>query len=302
MKKHGMSFIYVQLSQNGPAKQINFEYGSIFESDNGRRFRVQGAIKQGGNGVVFDAAELDLSGSVIQQCAVKCLKQLSTVRRDRFANEVRIHQVLDSPQIAAFHGSGMVELGDEEIEVPWSAMSLGGKNLREIVPDDGLDVATAINVCTDATMAIMHLHAKDLIHRDIKPENFVQSMHWQVSAAPCQMIDFGIAKYIGEDVAARPFDQFTKMYEFVGPQNFASPELIQYGRDKETPVDQKSDYFQLGLLLWFVFTGKVLAGIPAKRLDRTGGKLHALVCDLVQELPEDRPSSLDEVLSRLKEL
>ncbi|MFX8766462.1 hypothetical protein ABTM49_19755, partial [Acinetobacter baumannii] len=89
-----------------------------------------------------------------------------------------------------------------------------------------------------------------------KPANFVKSFPNQDDPHPLKMIDFGIAKFIGEDVAGRPLDNFTKVGEFVGPQNWSSPELIAYADDKTVVVDQRSDLYQLGLLIWFFFTGR----------------------------------------------
>jgi len=116
------------------------------------------------------------------------------------------------------------------------------------------------------------------------------------------LIDFGISKYIGEDVSGRPLDDFTRITEFVGPQNFSSPELLAYARDKDTKVDQRSDLFQLGLILWFLNSGKIPAGIPPKREDQTGGKLWDLVCQLIQMDPDDRPNSASLVKAELDDI
>jgi serine/threonine protein kinase len=113
------------------------------------------------------------------------------------------------------------------------------------------------------------------------------------------MIDFGIAKQNGQDVSARPLDNFTKAMEFVGPQFFASPELIAYARDKSHPVDGRSDLFQLGKVLWFLATGVVLAGVPTRRQDPYGGQLYQLVLALLAEDPDDRPQSVAEVSAEL---
>jgi serine/threonine protein kinase len=146
----------------------------------------------------------------------------------------------------------------------------------------GNDFKVAAN---DMVEAVLHIHSKGVIHRDVKPENFVVS---QQHAGRVFMIDFGIAKYIGEDVAQRPLDNLTKQKEFVGPQAFCSPELLRYARDKAVLVDARSDLFQLGKVLWFMATGMVSAGIPSKRLDPFKGSLHALVSALLSDDPDDR--------------
>jgi len=268
-------------------------------------FRLYGATRQGGNGVVFDASEFVDGRATGRSYAVKVLKQLSTARVDRFNNEVRVLQELDSPYISKFSAAGQVTVtpqqhGVDARVVPWVAMQLGGPNMRQHVEDVGpLTVAQLKSITFGMSTAVEHLHGKGFIHRDLKPDNFV----WRTTphTAP-MMIDFGIAKRHGEDVSARPMDAFTKVTEFVGPVFFSSPELIEYSKNKAHPVDFRSDIFQLGKVLWYLGTAKISAGVPSRRECPANGKLRELVLAMIDDDPSSRPQSLAEVRDAMNAL
>jgi serine/threonine-protein kinase len=176
-------------------------------------------------------------------------------------------------------------------------MELGGPNLRDHVQQHGpIALGALVWIGSEMCQALQHIHDRDIIHRDVKPDNFV----WDGNDhRHIKMIDFGIAKYIGEDVSARPLDEFTQHMEFVGPVFFSSPELIAYANNKAQPVTHKSDLFQLGKVLWFLATGKISAGVPAKRDCPAGGKFREVVLSLIDDDPDSRIVSAAEVEQQL---
>jgi serine/threonine protein kinase len=300
-KPMGSSFFISLHDDQGFVDKTEFKWGhTVTESATGRRFKIVSPARQGGNGVVFRAEEVDASGTPLRKCAVKVLKRLDPIRLDRFNNELRVHQKLEHPRIAKLYGSGKDRFGGESRMLPWAAMDLGGPNLREFQDNYGqLDIQTAIRVSKQTAEAVEHLHSHQIIHRDIKPANFVWA---DETRDHLFMIDFGLAKYIGEDLSARQLDQFTFEGDFVGPQNWMSPELLAYARDKEHPVGQPSDLFQLGLMIWYFVTNTILAGSPTIRLDPTGGLIHKLVVDLHHQDPSDRIANASDVVARLSEI
>lgn len=291
---------YIIVRTGFDTRQINFHNQLTLTGEDGNRFRLGAPVRTGGNGVVFRADRLGPYNRNIGQCAVKLLKQLDDVRRDRFANEIRILKALKHDCIAGYYDSGTTTLGTPETVVPWMAMDMGHKNLREEVDQHGPVTGEGLLVLgIQACKALQCIHKEHIIHRDIKPQNFV---YRNEDNDALMMIDFGIAKFIGENVAGRPMDQFTATMEFVGPVFFASPELIQYARDKNHPVDQRSDLFQLGKVLWFVATNTVSAGVISKAKDPFGGKLWDLCISLLQDDPADRPQTAAEVEQALQSI
>lgn len=295
-----MALWHTVQTESGPTK---LTFPSAFRLRSGANaFELRHAVKGGGNGVVFEAHHY--SGGQFQDvCAVKMLRKLDRQRVDRFDNEVRVMAELDHPRVSRLIGAG--QYAADGIAVPWLAMNLGRENLRErVLPiGDGVALdprpfapAELAKVGTQLCQAVAHLHELGFVHRDIKPDNFVM----KGDGSGVVMIDFGLAKRVNEDVSERPMDQFTRALEFVGPTFFASPELIAYSRDKTQEVGPRSDLFMLGKVLWFLATGVVLAGVPSRRQDPTGGGLHALVLALLAEDPNDRPSSASEIERELR--
>jgi serine/threonine protein kinase len=237
-----------------------------------------------------------------EECAVKFLRQLGVTRLDRFKNEIRVLRELNSSHISKFFDEGDIELAgsldrNRRETVPWVAMQLGGPNMRRHVESIGaLSVPKLQQLATGLCSAISHLHDVGYIHRDIKPDNFV----WRDDKrSELVMIDFGIAKKLGEDVSARPMDTFTQINEFVGPVFFSSPELIEYSRNKAHPVDHRSDIFQAGKLVWYLATGQISAGIPSRKACPADGRLRDIVISMIDDDPDNRPQTMDEVLAAL---
>lgn len=264
----------------------------------GKIYRLAGAVRVGGNGVVFDAKEMQSIGAPGLPFAVKLLKQLSPARIDRFENEIRIISQLNSPFIVKYfaHGTVSVERQEAPTEtrvIPWLSMQLGGRNMREAIEQHGpIPLDRIKTLIPSISGSVQALHAAGFIHRDIKPENFV----WFDDAeSSLLMIDLGIAKRIGEDVSARPLDAFTQVKEFVGPVFFSSPELIEYSRNKSHPVDFRSDIFQIGKFIWYLATGKISAGVPSKKDCPAGGSLRDIVASAIDDDPDSRPQSVQSI-------
>jgi eukaryotic-like serine/threonine-protein kinase len=275
------------------------------KSDNQNSYRLKRATLGGGNGIVFTADRIGVSTNNIENYAIKLLRQLSSARVDRFQNEIRVLQELDSKYISKFYDSGEVEVvsqSDPTIKekIPWVAMQLGSENMRQHIEKRGKFTLSELkSVALHICYAVRDLHEKEFIHRDIKPDNFVWLNEKRDSLL---MIDFGIAKRLGENVASRLMDTFTQVTEFVGPVFFSSPELIEYSRDKQYPVDYRSDIFQIGKLLWYLGTGKISAGVPSRKECPADGRLRNLVIEMIDDDPAGRPQVLEEIIEKISAL
>jgi serine/threonine protein kinase len=293
--KPGENMSYIELQRDGRS-QGRFDLPDYIKSEK-YIYKLNFAELGGGNGVVFNANKMATLGEKGPACAIKLLRQQGTARLDRFNNEIRVLKSLNSPLIAMYHDDGTVEVASQQEpkqsqSVRWLAMELGGSNMRQHVEKHGpLSLDALKSAANDICDAVEHLHSKGFIHRDIKPDNFV----WKSTSKSLLMIDFGIAKMVGEDVSGRPMDTFTQIREFVGPVFFSSPELIEYAANKKHPVDHRSDIFQVGKLLWFLATGKISAGIPSKRDCPAKGKLRDKIVEMIDDDPDSRPQDLAQV-------
>ena len=84
-----------------------------------------------------------------------------------------------------------------------------------------------------------HLHAQSIYHCDIKPGNILIDMDGNV-----HLIDFGLS-------IKQPMAEPRKM---LFPLGYAAPELLLNHLDL---VDQRTDYFALGITLWRLYSGKL---------------------------------------------
>jgi serine/threonine protein kinase len=155
-------------------------------------------------------------------------------------------------------------------------------------------------------------HLAEIVHRDIKPGNILLA----VADGSVKLVDFGIAKFAGRD------DQ-TATDNIRGTPAYMSPEHI----DASKTLDQRSDLFSLGIVLYEMLTGqnpyreedseqaksndarvigKILLNQPIKPLAELAPyldpELIALVHSLLAHNKEDRPRSAQAVLAVLSRL
>src|SRR5262249_12096715 len=124
-------------------------------------------------------------------------------------------------------------------------------------------------------------HAQGLVHRDIKPANVLL----ENGIERVKITDFGLARSI-DDV------RITQAGAVYGTPQYMSPEQAQGER-----VDQRSDLFSLGSVMYTMSTGR-----PPFRGDTTMAVLKR-VCDdtprPIREVNPDIPESLVEIVNKL---
>ncbi len=117
-----------------------------------------------------------------------------------------------------------------------------GPTLREWI-DETLDPRPAIAalIVHRLCLALAHAHKGGIVHRDIKPENvMIRSEDGCV-----KLMDFGIAQILDNQ-------KLTLTGQLIGSPAYMAPELIS-GR----PLDQRTDLFSLGILLYQLATGEL---------------------------------------------
>ncbi len=130
------------------------------------------------------------------------------------------------------------EMGEESAVV---MEFVRGKTLDEVVRARGASVLVAKDLFGGACDAVTELHTSfdpPLIHRDIKPSNLM------LSGGKVILIDLGIARAFNDEAA-------TDTVKF-GTRGFAPPEQFGFGQ-----TDVRSDVYALGMLLFYLMTGKV---------------------------------------------
>jgi serine/threonine protein kinase len=197
-------------------------------------YQLERLLGQGGFAWVFVGREID--GTPV---AVKVLKPRyagDALFETRFRNESETAAKLQHPNIVRIRV--VAKAGDHVyFGMDLCADSLGARLAREgPLPEE--DIA---RLARDIATALDFAHRQGVIHRDLKPDNVLIR-----SDGAAVLTDFGIARAVSGYVAS------TGVNMTIGTPHYLSPEQAQ-GR----PVDQRADYYALGVTLYKAATGDV---------------------------------------------
>ena len=161
--------------------------------------------------------------------------------RVRFRREAVAAAAVAHPNIVATYDTG------EDDGVAYIVMELvEGATLRQAIDLHGaLPPARAADIAAQVADALAAAHARGLVHRDVKPSNVLVQLDGRV-----KVTDFGIAK-----AADQTGDELTRAGSVVGTARYLSPEQLE-----GQPVDERSDVYSLGLVLYEMLTGRAPFG------------------------------------------
>jgi formylglycine-generating enzyme required for sulfatase activity/serine/threonine protein kinase len=235
-------------------------------------YRLVRAIASGGMGTVWEAEQ----ETPHRRVALKVMRFGFASPEDvsRFRYEAEILGRLQHPGIAQVFEAGTHVAGTE---VPYFAMEYieGAKTILEYARERKLLVREKLELFLLVCDAVQHGHQKGVIHRDLKPSNILVDAR----GSP-KIIDFGIARVVTADVAARTLQ--TQAGQILGTLQYMSPE--QFGPDSGA-VDTRSDVYALGVVLY-----ELLVGRSPYAFDRMPIHEAARIVNLE---PPIRPSSID---------
>ncbi len=197
-------------------------------------YRLLEFIGQGGMSTVYRGVD-ESTGSAV---AVKLLSSYLAQEprfKVRFAREVKLLKRLSGSNIVP-----ILNYGDEEgftyIVMPFVA----GGTLQDLLSNGGVSLAESAAIIEDISDALRHAHSKGIIHRDVKPSNIL--LDHEKGAL---LSDFGFA-YVSESSHSLTGSVL------IGTPAFMSPEQC---RGEE--IDQRSDQYSLGAVLFLVTTGQL---------------------------------------------
>jgi serine/threonine-protein kinase len=203
-------------------------------------------LGHGGMGEVWLARDTRLDRDV----AIKVLPPevaADPERLERFRREAKSVAALNHPNIVTIHS--VEEAGD----LPFFTMEyVEGTTLSHIIPKDGFDAERFLDLAIPIADAVSAAHESGITHRDLKPGNIMVSGRGQI-----KVLDFGLAKVSREEAREIPSDShletefLTSEGQVLGTTPYMSPEQL-----KGKPVDQRSDIFSLGTILYAMATGK----------------------------------------------
>ncbi len=208
-------------------------------------YRIVEKLGGGGMGVVYKAEDTKLGRTV----ALKVLppeRVADPNRKRRFIQEARAASALNHPNIITIYDI------DEAEGVHYIAMEyVQGKTLDRLIARHGQRVNEALKYAVQMATALAKAHSAGIVHRDLKPTNVMVTDDGLV-----KVLDFGLAKLTeaaptGAAETAVTAGPVTEEGTIVGTVGYMSPEQAE-GRT----VDQRSDIFSFGSVLYEMITGQ----------------------------------------------
>jgi len=185
-------------------------------------------------GVVYLVEDTKLERKV----ALKFLPQQFTVDDDakaRFQREAKAAAALTHPNIITVH-----EIGEHENQAYIAMEYVEGGSLKDLLVNQELTTNKVIEIASQLCQGLSEAHQAAIVHRDIKPDNILLDSKGRVKIA-----DFGLSKL-------RNVTKLTRESSTLGTLSYMSPEQIQ-----SADVDQRSDIFSLGVVLYEMITGQL---------------------------------------------
>lgn len=262
------------------------------------RFTVNRFIARGGMGEVYEAWDLDLR----ERVAIKTIRAelaASAEVIERFRREVRQARAVSHPNVCRVHELFCDErLPDRKI---WflSMEFLDGHTLKEHIRHYGALAPELVRtLARQILQGLIAAHSLGAIHRDLKTGN-IMLVNSEPGTMRAVITDFGLALNV-----LRP-DAAIEEVAGQGTPNFMAPEQWTTGN-----VTVLADQYALGIILQEMLTGcRVLreedTSSGKKQERRKASKPLAspwdkIVSRCLQEKPEDRFKSLNDVLLLLK--
>ncbi|MEM7311939.1 MAG: serine/threonine-protein kinase, partial [Planctomycetota bacterium] len=198
-------------------------------------YRLLRILGVGGMGVVYLAEDTQLERMV----ALKILRpSLGQAARQRFLLEARAAAGVEHDHVVTIYQVG------EENQLAFLAMQwLDGETLEDRLEREAkLPIAEVARIGRELALGLAAAHNQSVVHRDIKPANV-----WlEADRGRTRILDFGLARAVNEN------PQLTETGMIAGTPAYMSPEQA-----RGEVVDQRSDLFSLGCVLYRMVTGQL---------------------------------------------
>jgi serine/threonine protein kinase/Flp pilus assembly protein TadD len=199
------------------------------------RYQIIEELGKGGMGKVYKVHDTKIK----EKIALKLIKpEIAKDKKtlERFSNELKFARKIRHKNICQ-----MFDLGEDRGTHFITMEYVEGQDLKKLIRQTGqLAIGTTINIAKQVCDGLVEAHTSGVIHRDLKPSNIMID-----ADGNARIMDFGIARSMeGKGI--------TGAGVMIGTPEYMSPEQVE-GKE----VDQRSDIYSLGIILYEMVTGKV---------------------------------------------
>ncbi len=223
--------IYVSKTDTIKANVRELTTGSTFAG----RYQVIEELAKGGMGRVYKVYDKKINEKVaLKLINVETESDQEAIKR--FKNELKLARKISHRNVCR-----MFDLGEERGSNYITMEFVPGEDLKSSLIRMGpLSAAKAIFIAKQVCEGLAEAHELGVVHRDLKPQNIMVDRKGNA-----RIMDFGIARSVRAE-------GITDTGVVIGTAEYMSPEQVE-GKD----VDQRSDIYSLGIIMYEMVTGKV---------------------------------------------
>ena len=288
-----------------PEETFRYVDKDLAVGDTVGEYRIQGKIGEGGFGAVYAAVHPVIG----KAAAIKVLSRQFSANPQmvsRFLAEARAVNQIRHRNIIDIFSFGQLPDGRQYYVMELLDGAPFDKYMHQL---GRLSFGQALPILRGVARALDAAHAKDILHRDLKPENIFLVFDEDGAVSP-KLLDFGLVKLLSHEAKAAG-EHKTKTGTPMGTPYYMSPEQCR-GVD----VDQRTDIYAFGAVVFQVLTGKLLfdgessMDILLKHVtveppkasnvnDAVPDAFDAPLAAMLAKDPDARPSSVGQALESL---
>jgi len=199
------------------------------------RYEIIEELGRGGMGKVYRVEDKKIK----EEVALKLIKpEIASDKKtiERFSNELKMARKIRHKNVC-----GMYDLDDEKGTHYITMEYVPGEDIKGMIKMMGqLGAGKSISIAKQVCEGLAEAHRLGVVHRDLKPSNIMIDKEGNA-----HVMDFGIARSVtGKGI--------TGTGVMIGTPEYMSPEQVE-GKE----VDQRSDIYSLGVILYEMVTGRV---------------------------------------------
>ncbi|MGK2856486.1 MAG: TonB family protein [Thermoanaerobaculia bacterium] len=253
------------------ASRTRFQIGDVIDG----RYEVVAILPTGGMGELYKVRHVHLGDFRVVKIRKPSAREDDTGTK-RFIREARLAASINHPNLASLFDFAQLEDGSFYMVNEY----VDGMTVAEHIRAGGrFEIAQVLRIAEQALLALEAIHAGGIVHRDVASDNVMLTQNASGETV-VKLIDLGIAKALdGEGLTSTGF--------FVGKARYASPE--QVNTQDPDPIDQRSDLYSLGIVLYEMVSGDV----PFAGSTPAASVIKRLTTEITQVPPRDASIVMD---------